>query len=92
MEFLGTENAYLRAWFRSQKSEASAYSECASQNQNDESESNFISPVLPGRQDANLAFQESLAGSVVGSPRRSHLRDAGHRTIANGQFSTRSAA
>ncbi|KAJ7912514.1 sulfate transporter family-domain-containing protein [Mycena leptocephala] len=60
-----TENAYLRAWFRSQKSEASAY-------------------VLPGRQDANLAWnQESLTGSFFGSPRRSHLRDAGRRTIAN---------
>ncbi|KAJ6558135.1 sulfate transporter family-domain-containing protein [Mycena capillaripes] len=60
-----TENAYLRAWFRSQKSETSTY-------------------VLPGRQDANLGWhQESLAGSTVGSPRRSHLRDVGHRTIAN---------
>ncbi|KAF7290582.1 Sulfate transporter family protein [Mycena indigotica] len=59
-----TENAYLRAWFRSQKSETSPY-------------------VIPGRQDSNLAYQESLAGSFVGSPRRSHLRDAGHRTIAN---------
>ncbi|KAJ7119614.1 sulfate transporter family-domain-containing protein [Mycena epipterygia] len=59
-----TENAYLRAWFRSQKSEMSAY-------------------MLPGRQDANIAYQESLAGSLVGTPRRSHLRDAGHRTIAN---------
>ncbi|KAJ7280204.1 sulfate transporter family-domain-containing protein [Mycena rebaudengoi] len=59
-----TENAYLRAWFRSQKSEASAY-------------------VLPGRQDADIAYQDSMAGSLVGSPRRSHLRDAGHRTIAH---------
>ncbi|KAJ7471937.1 sulfate transporter family-domain-containing protein [Mycena latifolia] len=59
-----TENAYLRAWFRSQKSETSAY-------------------MLPGRQDANIAYQESVTGSFVGSPRRSHLRDAGHRTIAN---------
>ncbi|KAJ7675474.1 sulfate transporter family-domain-containing protein [Mycena rosella] len=59
-----TENAYLRAWFRSQKSETSAY-------------------MLPGRQDANIAYQESLIGSFAGSPRRSHLRDAGHRTIAN---------
>ncbi|KAF7291504.1 Sulfate transporter family protein [Mycena kentingensis (nom. inval.)] len=59
-----TENAYLRAWFRSQKSETAAY-------------------VIPGRQDTNLAYQDSLAASFVGSPRRSHLRDAGHRTIAN---------
>ncbi|KAJ7117895.1 sulfate transporter family-domain-containing protein [Mycena crocata] len=59
-----TENAYLRAWFRSQKSETSAY-------------------MLPGRQDANIAYQESLVGSFVGSPRRAHLRDAGHRTFAN---------
>ncbi|KAJ6491582.1 sulfate transporter family-domain-containing protein [Mycena vulgaris] len=59
-----TENAYLRAWFRSQKSETSAY-------------------ILPGRQDANIAYQESLAGSFVGTPRRNHLRDAGHRTIAS---------
>ncbi|KAJ7485150.1 sulfate transporter family-domain-containing protein [Mycena galericulata] len=57
-----TENAYLRAWFQSQKSETSAY-------------------VLPGRQDANIAYQESLVGSFVGSPRRSHLRDVGHRTF-----------
>ncbi|KAF8147769.1 hypothetical protein K438DRAFT_1989463 [Mycena galopus ATCC 62051] len=41
----------------------------------------FYLSMLPGRQDANLAFQE--AGSLVGSPRRSHLRAAGHRTIAN---------
>ncbi|KAJ7074561.1 sulfate transporter family-domain-containing protein [Mycena amicta] len=60
-----TENAYLRAWFRSQKSETAPY------------------VTIPGRQDANLAYQESLADSFVGSPRRSHLRDAGHRTIAN---------
>ncbi|KAJ7153000.1 sulfate transporter family-domain-containing protein [Mycena filopes] len=63
-----TENAYLRAWFRSQKSEASAHT---------------YSLPLPGRQDANIAYQESFADSFVGSPRRSHLRDAGHRTIAN---------
>ncbi|KAJ7747683.1 sulfate transporter family-domain-containing protein [Mycena maculata] len=62
-----TENAYLRAWFRSQKSETSAYSR----------------RLLPGRQDANIAYQESLAGSLVGSPRRSHIREAGHRTIAS---------
>ncbi|KAJ7207976.1 sulfate transporter family-domain-containing protein [Mycena pura] len=39
--------------------------------------------LLPGRQDANVAYQDSLGDSFVGSPRRSHLRDAGHRTIAN---------
>lgn len=43
-------------------------------------------PVLPGRQDADIAYQDSMAGSLVGSPRRSHLRDAGHRTIAHGWF------
>ncbi|KAJ7086439.1 sulfate transporter family-domain-containing protein [Mycena belliarum] len=59
-----TENAYLRAWFRSQKSETSAY-------------------MLPGRQNMNIAYQETLDSSLVGSPRRIHLRDAGHRTIAN---------
>ncbi|KAJ7629529.1 sulfate transporter family-domain-containing protein [Mycena polygramma] len=60
-----TENAYLRAWFRSQKTETSTY-------------------VLPGRQDANLSWHHgSLAGSIAGSPRRSHLQDAGYRTIAN---------
>ncbi|KAK7028327.1 sulfate transporter family protein [Favolaschia claudopus] len=57
-----TENAYLRAWFRSQKSEVTAY-------------------VLPGRQDSNLTLHD--AGSLVGSPRRSHLRAVGDRTIAN---------
>ncbi|KAJ6632540.1 sulfate transporter family-domain-containing protein [Mycena sp. CBHHK59/15] len=61
-----TENAYLRAWFRSQKSETSAYCES-----------------LPGRQVTDIAYQETLAGSLAGSPRRSHLRDAGRRTIAN---------
>ncbi|KAJ7021466.1 sulfate transporter family-domain-containing protein [Mycena alexandri] len=61
-----TENAYLRAWFRSQKSEVTAHTY-----------------TLPGRQDRNIAYQESFADSFVGSPRRSHLRDAGHRTIAN---------
>ncbi|KAF7293231.1 Sulfate transporter family protein [Mycena chlorophos] len=59
-----TENAYLRAWFRSQKTETSPYS-------------------IPGRQDINLAYQESVSDSFVGSPRRSHLREAGHKTIAN---------
>lgn len=55
-----TENAYLRAWFRSQKREST--------------------PVaLPGRQDAEYAFDASMARS----PRLSHLRDAGDRTIAN---------
>ncbi|KAJ7764856.1 sulfate transporter family-domain-containing protein [Mycena metata] len=61
-----TENAYLRAWFRSQKSEATAHTY-----------------TLPGRQDRNIAYQDSFAESFVGSPRRSHLRDVGHRTIAN---------
>jgi len=56
-----TENAYLRAWFRSQKAETSPM------------------VALPGRQDADIAFQRSLASS----PRRSHLDDAGNRTIAH---------
>jgi SulP family sulfate permease len=55
-----TENAYLRAWFRSQKAEMTPV-------------------VLPGRQDADITFLQSLASS----PRRSHLHDAGTRTIAN---------
>jgi len=55
-----TENAYLRAWFRSQKVET-------------------IPVVLPGRQDYDVAFCQSLAGS----PRRSHLHDAANRTIAS---------
>ncbi|KAJ7641494.1 sulfate transporter family-domain-containing protein [Roridomyces roridus] len=59
-----TENAYLQAWFRSQKAETSAY-------------------MLPGQRDANIAYQQSLAGSLAGSPRRSHLRDTGRRTIAD---------
>ena len=37
--------------------------------------------VLPGRQDADIACQASL----FGSPRLSHLHDAGNRTIANGK-------
>ncbi|KDR73007.1 hypothetical protein GALMADRAFT_745144 [Galerina marginata CBS 339.88] len=59
-----TENAYLRAWFRSQKIETSA-----------------TSLVVPGRQDADIEYSH-LVGSFVRSPRRSHLRDAGDRTIA----------
>jgi len=59
-----TENAYLRAWFRSQKSETQTY-------------------VLPGRQDADITYEQSAVESLVGSPRRSHLHDVGIRTIAN---------
>jgi len=54
-----TENAYLRAWFASQKVETHAV-------------------ALPGRQDHVLA----LEGSLSATPRRSHLLDAGFRTIA----------
>ncbi|KAF8896886.1 hypothetical protein CPB84DRAFT_1815880 [Gymnopilus junonius] len=63
-----TENAYLRAWFRSQKIETSA---------------TFL--MVPGRQDADIEYSH-LVGSFVRSPRRSHLRDAGDRTIATEIF------
>ena len=36
--------------------------------------------ALPGRQDADIVFSKSLASS----PRRSHLDDAGQRTMAHG--------
>ncbi|PPQ66690.1 hypothetical protein CVT26_009550 [Gymnopilus dilepis] len=64
-----TENAYLRAWFRSQKMETST-----------------TSMMVPGRQDADIEYSH-LVGSFVRSPRRSHLRDAGDRTIATEIFS-----
>ncbi|KAF8197043.1 sulfate transporter family-domain-containing protein [Pholiota molesta] len=59
-----TENAYLRAWFQSQKIEVS---------------SNTLS--VPNRADPNIEYSH-LVGSFVRSPRRSHIRDAGDRTIA----------
>jgi SulP family sulfate permease len=59
-----TENAYLRAWFRSQKIETSP-----------------TSFAVPGRQDADIGWS-NLVSSFVRSPRLSHLRDAGDRTIA----------
>ncbi|CAK5278217.1 unnamed protein product [Mycena citricolor] len=58
-----TENAYLRAWFRSQKAET-AY-------------------TLPGRREVPQVYQDVLVGSFAGSPRRSHMSEAGHRTFAN---------
>ncbi|KAI0660283.1 sulfate transporter family-domain-containing protein [Cubamyces menziesii] len=54
-----TENTYLRAWFRAQKTET-------------------LPVALPGRQDDVIPFP----GSVVDSPRRAALIDAGWRTIA----------
>ncbi|KAF9524794.1 sulfate transporter family-domain-containing protein [Crepidotus variabilis] len=57
-----TENAYLRAWLKSQKLEIS-----------------FL--AVPGRPDADIGYNH-LVGSFVRSPRRSHIRDVGERTIA----------
>ncbi|KAH9847094.1 sulfate transporter family-domain-containing protein [Lenzites betulinus] len=54
-----TENTYLRAWFRAQKTET-------------------MPVALPGRQDDVIPF----SGSVIDSPRRTALVDAGWRTIA----------
>jgi len=53
-----TENAYLRAWFRSQKATTPAV-------------------ALPGRQDADISFHQS----VPNSQRQLHLRDAGLRAM-----------
>ncbi|KAF9039031.1 sulfate anion transporter [Panaeolus papilionaceus] len=64
-----TENAYLRAWFKSHKVETTAPF------------------VVPGRQDADIHYSQ-LVGSFVRSPRRSHLRDAGDRTIASEIYSS----
>ncbi|KAH9475182.1 hypothetical protein JR316_0012293 [Psilocybe cubensis] len=64
-----TENAYLRAWFRSQKMETSPHS-----------------LAVPSRRDADIEYSH-LVGSFVRSPRRSHLRDVGDRTIAAEVFS-----
>ncbi|KAF9483648.1 sulfate anion transporter [Pholiota conissans] len=64
-----TENAYLRAWFQSQKIEVS---------------SSTLS--VPARPSSNLEYSH-LVGSFVKSPRRSHIRDVGDRTIAT-EFST----
>ncbi|OJT12151.1 hypothetical protein TRAPUB_11300 [Trametes pubescens] len=54
-----TENIYLKAWFRAQKTET-------------------LPVALPGRQDDVIPFH----GSVIDSPRRTALVDAGWRTIA----------
>ena len=42
--------------------------------------------MVPDRQDADIEYSH-LVGSFVRSPRRSHLRDAGDRTIATEIFS-----
>ena len=86
--FIGTENAYLQAWFKSQKIEMSAA---------------FRAPfpllslhvifervklvTMPHRQDTDLEYSQ-LVGSFVRSPRRSHIRDVGERTMATEDFST----
>ncbi|KJA17340.1 hypothetical protein HYPSUDRAFT_1023378 [Hypholoma sublateritium FD-334 SS-4] len=59
-----TENAYLRAWFHSQKIETSG-----------------TTLSVPPRLDPDLEYSH-LVGSFVRSPRRSHIRDVGDRTIA----------
>jgi sulfate permease, SulP family len=76
---VGTENAYLRAWFRSQKTQSVPV--CMSRQKVAPYETYIGWAALPGRQDTDIAFQHSLASS----PRRSHLHDAATRTIANGQ-------
>jgi len=47
----------------------------------------FNSVAVPGRQDADIQYSH-LIGSFVRSPRRSHLRDAGERTIATEYYSS----
>ena len=42
-----------------------------------------ISSAVPGRQDMNDVYNPSIE-SMARSPRRSHLRDVGDRTIAIG--------
>ncbi|EAU83619.2 vacuole protein [Coprinopsis cinerea okayama7 len=61
-----TENEYLRAWYRSQKMETTA----------------VTALPMPSRRETAIEYHHPLSGSFVRSPRRSHIRDAGDRTIA----------
>ncbi|KAH6901521.1 vacuole protein [Coprinopsis sp. MPI-PUGE-AT-0042] len=63
-----TENEYLRAWYRSQKMEVSGIGATAM-------------PV-PSRREPQIEFHHPMSGSLVMSPRRTHIRDTGDRTIA----------
>lgn len=75
---LGTENTYLRAWFGSQKIDLQyVFHEyvCVSQ---------IIRQsgiAVQARQDADFDYSH-FVGSLVRSLRRSHLHDAGNRTMA----------
>ena len=80
--FLGTENAYLRAWFKSQKFEFYPISLgmiylLFKLRYTKDSKS---ATALPGQQASNNEYNPSLGCS----PRRSHLYDVGDRTIATG--------
>ena len=81
---LGTENAYLRAWFRSQRAEVSAVGKFWGVSFSHGACADAPCLVLPGRQDMNIEFSQSLASS----PRRSQLHDVGYRTIGNGKTSS----
>lgn len=78
---IGTENAYLRAWFRLQKSETVPLGMTYS---------SFLSlytharhyTVLPGRQDVDIPLSSSLSTS----PRWVHLHDVGYRNFAISEF------
>ncbi|KAH0835582.1 sulfate transporter family-domain-containing protein [Lanmaoa asiatica] len=82
-----TENAYLRAWFRAQKKETTPVGKSPVQRVclYLPTRLNVVLswPVLPGRQKVDVDFHETL----VGSPRRLQLKDAGERIIASGNLS-----
>lgn len=76
MSVVGTENAYLRAWFDSQKVQSHAIS--ASHTSHAQCFSlTMCFAALPGRQDGII-----LRDDIVSSPRLSRLLEAGRRTIA----------
>lgn len=86
MSAIGTENAYLHAWFSTQKLETSAISLREWRSRFCLINPDLISAAISNdRQAADLEFQR-IVGSVARSPRRSHIRDVGNRTIAHGRF------
>lgn len=84
---LGTENAYIKAWFMSQKVEPDQTQsvqgelrDCMRANHM----FNLSFLALPGLRQWKPTF--SLAGSFAGSPRRVHLYNAAGSTIGHGEF------
>ncbi len=75
--YLGTENAYLKAWFVSQKTETPVVGGSCPSVFHTHGLNEFTE--LPGRQDINVPQDDS-----ANTPRKAQLLEAGWRTIARG--------